>query len=51
MVILVENEQGEVIARICTDTDRNHFEIVKKGYKVSKFTNAIPGLKYADHKL
>lgn len=51
MIVMVEDDQGEVIARICTDDKDSHFEIVKKGYHVSKYTDVMPGLKYANHKL
>ena len=50
MIIVVEDDKGEVIARIPTD-EGSRFEIIKKGYRVTRYKKSLPKLKWQNGKL
>ncbi len=50
MIIVVEDDKGEVIARIPTD-EGSRFEIIKKGYRVTRYKKGLPKLKWNNGKL
>lgn len=50
MIIIIEDDRGEVIARIPTD-EGSRFEIVKKGYKITRYKRVLPRLKWQNGEL